>query len=262
VARAHTPLRSRAEVRYELEVLRHLGRNGWSVPIPVADLTTVDGRVYSLCTYVPGGPCDTRAEASRARGAMLARLHVALLPLLDRLGQRPCWRAKPDLDDPRLQPAQKDGLDLLRSAEPSLAAEVDHAEAAARGELAGLRLDALPAFLLHGDFTTSNVRQRRGRPRGVIDFDLCHVGIRPWELAMARPQRAPELLHAYSREAERLGIPLSEEEVAVLPTVYRAFRLGVVAWAIADGARLGRVDAEFIRSQLQKFRAPYVPTTS
>jgi Ser/Thr protein kinase RdoA (MazF antagonist) len=240
-------LRSRAEVAYELEVLRHLGRLGWPVPVPAADLLELGGRLYSLCAYVAGGPCDTSARTNRDRGTLLARLlHVDLLPLRDRLGQRPSWRMQPDLDDPRLERARREGLDMLRSADGALAEEVDQAEAAGRAELRGLRLEALPRFLLHGDFTAGNVRQRRGRPCGAIDFDLCHVGSRPWELVIARLQRAPEMLDGYRSEAARLGIRLSAEEEGTLPGVYRAFRAGMIGWALADGARAGSIDRDFI----------------
>ena len=254
VVRRYAALRSAAEVAYELVVLRHLDHLGWSVPAPAADVAEVDGRLYSLCAYVPGGPCDAGAESGRRRGALLARLHTALLPLRDRLGQRPSWRAQPDLDDPRLGPDRQVGLDQLRSVDHALVEEIEESDTAARAELRGLPLEALPTFLLHGDFTTWNVRQRRGRPRGVIDFDVCHVGYRPWELAIARLQRAPTLLEGYRGEAVRLGIPLSAMEERVLPVVYRAFRVGMIGWALADGARLGSVDREFIRVRLQKFR--------
>jgi Ser/Thr protein kinase RdoA (MazF antagonist) len=254
VARRYTPFRSRAEVAYELEVLRHLGQLGWSVPIPVAGVIDVGGRRYSLCAYVAGGRCDDSPESARRRGALLAALHAALLPVRDRLGQRPDWRAQPVLDDPRFESDRLEGLDRLRSEHRALAEEIDQASTAARAELRGLGLDGLPRFVLHGDFTTGNVRQRRGRPCGAIDFDLCHVGCRPWELVIARLQRAPALLDGYRREAARLGIPLSAEEERVLPAVNRSFRAGMIGWALVEGARLGVVDADFIRVQLQKLR--------
>jgi Ser/Thr protein kinase RdoA (MazF antagonist) len=254
VVRRYAALRSAAEVTYELAVLQHLDRLGWSVPVPAADLAEADGRLYSLCAYVPGGPCNTDAESGRRRGALLATLHAALLPLRDRLGQRPSWRAQPDLDNPRFEPDRQRGLDRLRSADPALAAEIEQAGAAARAELRGLRLDALPTFLLHGDFTTWNVRQRRGRLCGVIDFDVCHVGYRPYELAIARLQRAPTMLDGYREEAARLGIPLSATEERVLPAVYRAFRIGMIGETLSDGARLGSVDRDLIRVQLEKLR--------
>lgn len=112
----------------------------------------------------------------------------------------------------------------------------------------------MPRFLLHDDFTTSNVRQRRGRPCGVVDFDLCHVGIRAWELVIARLQRAPALLDGYRAEAAALGIPLTAEETEALPAVYRVFRAGMIGWALVDGAQLGAVNEAFIRVQLQKLR--------
>jgi homoserine kinase type II len=254
VARRYTALRSREEVAYELEVLRHLGGLGWSVPVPAADAIDVAGRRYSLCAYVAGGRCDDSAESGRRRGVLLARLHDALRPLCDSLGQRPSWRALPVLDASRFEPSRQEGLEALRSADGGLAEEIEQAAAAANAEVKGLRLDALPQFLLHGDFTTGNVRQRRGRPCGAIDFDLCHIGCRPWELVIARLQRAPAMLDGYRSEAARLGIPLSLEEERVLPAVYRAFRAGMIGWALVEGARLGSVDRDFIRVQLQKLR--------
>jgi Ser/Thr protein kinase RdoA (MazF antagonist) len=260
VARRYTAFRSLAEVVYELEVLRHLGRLGWSVPVPAAGPIDAGGRRYSLCAYVPGGPCDDSVESARLRGALLARLHAALQPLRDRLGQRPGWRPHPVLDEARFEAARLEGLHKLRSVDRDLADEIDRACAAARDELGGLGLDALPRFLLHGDFTTGNVRQRRGRPSGAIDFDLCHVGCRPWELVIARLQRAPAMLDGYRRESARLGIPLTAEEESVLPAVYRAFRAGMIGWALVEGAQRPELDAEFIRVQLEKLRVG-LPTT-
>src|SRR5437879_5813514 len=49
VVRRHTSVRSLAEVAYELEVMRHLGRLGWSVPVPAADVVEIGARRYSLC---------------------------------------------------------------------------------------------------------------------------------------------------------------------------------------------------------------------
>jgi Ser/Thr protein kinase RdoA (MazF antagonist) len=189
------------------------------------------------------------------------RLLVALLPLRDRLGQRPCWRAQPVLDDPRFEPARLEGLDALRSTDRALAAEIDHAGAAARAEVSGLRLDEVPTFLLHGDFTTANVRQRRGRPCGIIDFDMCHVGCRPWELVIARLQRAAAMLDGYRSEASRLGIPVSAEEERLLPAVYRVFRAGMIGWALSEGIRGGSIDRDFIRVQLHKLRLGLPPTS-
>lgn len=259
VVRRYQADRSRGEVEYELEVLRHLGRLGWSVPVPAAAAIELDGHQHSLCAYVAGGPCDDRAETSRRRGALLAALHAALLPLRDRLGQRPCWRPQPIVDEPRFEPDRLAGLEALRAEDPELAGTVEHAHAAALAEIDGLRLDELPPFLLHGDFTTNNVRQRRGRPVGVIDFDLCHVGNRPWELAIARVHRAPAMLDGYRIGAARLGIPLTDREERALPAVYRVFRAGMVGWALVDGARLGRIDRGAVRTQLDKLRAGLHP---
>jgi Phosphotransferase enzyme family len=161
---------------------------------------------------------------------------------------------------PRFALARQQGLEWLGSQDSALAREIEQVDAAARAELRGLGLDALPRFLLHGDFTTGNVRQRRGRPYGAIDFDLCHVGHRPWELVIARLQRAPAMLDGYRSEAARLGIPLSTEEARVLPAVYHVFRTGMIGWALVEGAQLGNIDANVIRVQLHKLRLGLVAT--
>lgn len=254
VARRYTVFRSGPEVEYELQVLRHLGMLGWSVSAPVAGVVEHDGRQHSLCTYVAGGPCDDGDETSRRRGVLLARLHSALLTLRDQLGQRPCWRAQPVVDDPRFEPQRRAGLEALRSADPELADEVERAHSAALAELDRLQLGELPTFLLHGDFTTANVRQRRRLPIGIIDFDLCHVGNRPWELAIARIQRAPAMLDGYRTEAGRLGIPLTAHEERALPGVYRAFRAGMISWSLVEGAHRGFIDRDFVHLQLRKLR--------
>ena len=68
-----------------------------------------------------------------------------------------------------------------------------------------------------------DVHYQRGRLAGVIDFDLTHVDTRPYELAIARAYRAPEMADAYRAELAACGWPLSGLEEAAVAPVYRAF---------------------------------------
>jgi Ser/Thr protein kinase RdoA (MazF antagonist) len=119
------------------------------------------------------------------------------------------------------------------------------------GQLPPHALAALPTFLLHGDFADWNVLGVRGGPSAVIDFDLCHVGVRPWEFAIARVHRAPRLMDGYRAEADALGISLTPDEARWLPAVNRAFRIHVLGWALENACTVGTPDLAFIRRQLQ-----------
>ena len=76
--------------------------------------------------------------------------------------------------------------------------------------------DDLPVMVVHGDFAEWNVHYDGDRLAGVIDFALTHVDSRPYELAIARAYRAPELVDAYRAELAACGWPLSELEESAL----------------------------------------------
>ena len=91
-----------------------------------------------------------------------------------------------------------------------------------------------------------------GRLAGVIDFELTHVDTRPYELAIARAYRAPEMADAYRAELAASGWPLSELEEAALTPVYHAFRVGMAAAEMEDGLLTGHYDLAMIERQLSR----------
>jgi Ser/Thr protein kinase RdoA (MazF antagonist) len=109
---------------------------------------------------------------------------------------------------------------------------------------------------LHGDFAEWNVHYDQGRLAGVIDFGLTHVDSRPFELAIARAYRAPELLDAYRAELVAVGWPLSDLEEAAIDPVYRAFRVGMAAAEMGDGLINGVYDLPMIERQLTRTGTP------
>jgi homoserine kinase type II len=120
------------------------------------------------------------------------------------------------------------------------------------GSLAALGADELPVMVMHGDFAEWNVHYDCDGPAGVIDFGLTHVDSRPFELAIARGYRAPEMVDAYRAELAAGGWPLSDLEEAALTPVYHAFRVGMAAAEMEDGLRTGHYDLAMIERQLSR----------
>jgi homoserine kinase type II len=241
------------ELRYEHEVLRHLAQAGWAVPAPVGELVRCEDRWYCLTRYVPGqAVTEEDAGQQRRRGRDLARLHLALRGLDERLGQRVGWRAQHQ--GATLQTAMDWTACVagLTQVSPRLGAWAMAAASRTQETLAAIGADALPVLVVHGDFASWNVHYQHGRLAGVIDFGLTHLDSRPYELAIARTWRAPDALEAYRSELVRLGWPLSDLEEAAIRPLYHAFRLDQIAWPLTRGLRTGQFDLAAIERQLAR----------
>src|SRR3954447_6811792 len=147
--------RSDADLSWETELLRHLDREGMTVPVPIA---TTDGRLFAdglvVMTYVAGGAPDTEADWRRVADT-LRRLHR----LTQGWPQRPGWRSSTDL----LHAETRTKIDL--GAMPP--------EGVARCRAAWARLVGRRTCVVHGDpsnpgnvrMTAERVARRRPRPR-------------------------------------------------------------------------------------------------
>jgi Ser/Thr protein kinase RdoA (MazF antagonist) len=244
---------TREELGYEHAVLDRLAGVGWVVPAALGEPVRWQGRWYCPTRYVPGEA--VRSEDSgqrRRRGRDLARLHLALRGAAESLGQRPEWRAQHAAVTVRSGHPWEERVGGLASVSPRLAAWARAAATQAHESLAALGAGELPVMVVHGDFAAWNVHYDRERLAGVIDFGLTHVDSRPFELAIARSYRAPEMLDAYRAELAALGWPLSELEEAALTPVYHAFRVGMAAAEMADGVATGGYDLAMIERQLAR----------
>lgn len=240
------------DVLYEHAVLRYLAGTGWVVPEPVSDLIEVDDALYCATRFVPGSAVDTESpEQQRRRGQDLARLHLVLRGL--EVGQRPGWQPQHTAATVHSDIDWDACVLALRRVDASLA---DWAVAAADStseELAALGASDLPVMVVHGDFTSWNVHYSEdGLLAGVIDFGLTHLDSRPYELAIARGYRAPEMIRSYRTELAELGWPLTPLEEAAIEPMQRAFRVDMAAWFVDSGTRTGSFDLAMIRSQLQR----------
>jgi Ser/Thr protein kinase RdoA (MazF antagonist) len=242
-----------ADLAYEHAVLHHLADAGWAVPVPVGDLIEDAGLWYCLTRRVPGHAVSGESPAQQARrGRDLARLHVALRGLGERIGQRPGWRAQHE------DVSVHTGVDWqacvrgLTAVSPALARWAAAAAEDIHEALVAVGAGGLPLTVVHGDFAEWNVHYRRRRLAGVIDFALTHLDSRPYELALARTWRAPDAVVAYQKELGRSGWPLTALEEAAMQPVYRAFRLDMTAWLLDQGLRTGEYDLPAIARQLAR----------
>lgn len=239
------------DLAYEHAVLRHADARDWDVPVPLSDVVGVDGHWYCLNRFIAGAAVrDEDASQRRRRGRHLAQLEVDLQALVAPLGQRAGWCPQHVARSPVLEIDWEVAVDHLAEADGRLAAWAAVAAEDIAATLAAVGADALPLTVVHGDFAEWNVHYDGDRLAGVLDFELAHLDSRPYELAIARTYRSPESTEAYADELARLGWPLSDLERAAIGPVYRAFRLGMVAWSVHAGRRDGHDDLPFVERQL------------
>jgi Ser/Thr protein kinase RdoA (MazF antagonist) len=157
--------RSDADLGWETELLRHLDREGLTVPLPIP---TTDGRLFAaglvVMTYVEGGPPETEADWGRVADT-LRQLHR----LTQGWPQRPGWRSSTDL----LHAETGTKVDL--GAMP--------AESVARCRAAWARLTGRETCVVHGDPNPGNIRMTAERV-ALIDWDESHVDVPDLDLVL------------------------------------------------------------------------------
>jgi Ser/Thr protein kinase RdoA (MazF antagonist) len=253
VLRRYHAWTAREDLSYEHAVLSYLVGIGWVVPAAVGAPVFWQDRWYCLTRYVPGDALTAEDASQRSRrGRDLARLHLALRGLHERIGQRPGWRAQHTAVSVRAADDWEECLRGLASVSPRLARWAQAAATQAHDSLTAIGAADLPVMVVHGDFAEWNVHYEHGRLAGVIDFGLTHVDTRPYELAIARTYRAPQAIDAYRAELAASGWPLSELEEAALVPVYHAFRVGMAIAEMAGGRITGSYDLAMIERQLSR----------
>ena len=164
--------RSDADLAWETDLLRHLDRQGLTVPVPIA---TTSGRLFADClvvmTYVEGEPPETEADWRRVADT-LRQLHR----VTQGWPQRPGWRSSTDL----LHAETGTRIDL--GAMPP--------EGVARCRAAWARLVGSPTCVVHSDPTPGNIRVTADRV-ALIDWDESHVDAADFDLVL--PHNAADL---------------------------------------------------------------------
>ncbi len=186
---------SRDDADYELRLLTRIAALGWPVAPAIGVPIVGAGSLLSLFPYLPGEPfsaTDPHTE-QRTRGRLLAHLHADLARLTD-IGQRGTWRrCEAILGDPALDR-------ILALHERGRAEEVRLLRwhlAHARERIVGLRPHALPDTIVHGDFTSWNLRFRGGHLSGILDFELAHRDHRIADFALSWRGHHDAVIHGY-----------------------------------------------------------------
>jgi Ser/Thr protein kinase RdoA (MazF antagonist) len=157
--------RSDADLTWETELLRHLDREGMTVPVPIP---TADGRHFAdglvVMTYVEGRPPEMEADWRRVADT-LRRLHR----LTPGWPQRPGWRSSTDLLH------SETGVRIDLGAMPP--------EAVLRCRAAWARLVGRERCVVHGDPNPGNIRMTPDRV-ALIDWDESHVDVPDLDLVL------------------------------------------------------------------------------
>jgi Ser/Thr protein kinase RdoA (MazF antagonist) len=157
--------RSDADLSWETELLRHLDREGMTVPVPIP---TTDGRYFAdglvVMTYVEGEPPETEADWRRVADT-LRQLHR----LTQGWPQRPGWRSSTDLVH------AETGTRIDLGAMP--------AEAVVRCRAAWARLTGRERSVVHGDPNAGNIRMTADRV-ALIDWDESHLDVPDLDLVL------------------------------------------------------------------------------
>jgi Ser/Thr protein kinase RdoA (MazF antagonist) len=157
--------RSDADLAWETELLRHLDRQGLTVPVPIP---TTAGRDFAdglvVMTYMEGGPPETEADWRRVADT-LRQLHR----LTQGWPQRPGWRSSTDL----LHAESGTKIDLGEMP----------AEGVVRCRAAWARLTGRPRCVVHGNPSPGNIRMTADRV-ALIDWDESHVDVPDLDLVL------------------------------------------------------------------------------
>lgn len=118
-------------------------------------------------------------------GDVLGRMHAATDGWLPPAPARKDWPREFRMASniPALLDALADAVDAAASAEVELAQRMLAASEEVAGQLTDERYAALPAVVVHGDYTWANLKFRCGRLSGVFDFDWTYRQARLDDLA-------------------------------------------------------------------------------
>jgi Ser/Thr protein kinase RdoA (MazF antagonist) len=232
--------RSRPEVAYELELLRHLRSKGVSVssPVPAADgalsvtLRAPEGpRQAAVFTYAEGRPISWRdAQHCLAAGRLAARLH-------DGADDFVTSHARPALD---LVHLIDEPLDAVR---PFLAGRVDELAYLSdlatrlRGRAAVAIQEGLDWGPCHGDLGAKNIHVCEGLT--AFDFDLSGPGWRVYDFApVYRATRAPAMRRGWDAflRGYQERRPLAQSDLAAVP-LFRVLRHFAMLGSFASNAQ-------------------------
>jgi Ser/Thr protein kinase RdoA (MazF antagonist) len=254
--------RSEEEIRYELDLLRHLAARGVAVSVPVAahgDRLTLrlgapeGARYLVLFTYANGtrAPWSVPEDAYRV-GAAAAAIHAASDDFAT------CWR-RPSLEIGYLTDQALVAIRPFLAHRPADCAFLEQFVDRLKERATALVAQGLDWGVCHGDFGLKNIHRDSEGRLTVFDFDLCGPGWRALDLALMRwvavDHKNESLWEAFVRGYADARF-LSAADFAAVPMFHAAAHLsslGLFAQNIGDWGSADMSDWLFDR-ELQFFR--------
>jgi Ser/Thr protein kinase RdoA (MazF antagonist) len=232
------------DVEWEVAAVEIYAAAGAPVPRPIAPPRWVDGEVWLMMPWLAGRVLrhpPVSEDEYRRLGVLLAEHHVATadMPVP---AQRPWFGECAKGAAPAIGgPARRDEL---LAALARVDADAAHRFRAAAEVLEArdlpARLAGLPLRIVHGDFSTWNIKMAGGRLIGLFDFDGAHVDIRAVDVAFARRGYHDAVVEGYQSVA-----PLSDAELDALDGLWLGGILNGLWRVLEDRVAVGEADLMF-----------------
>jgi Ser/Thr protein kinase RdoA (MazF antagonist) len=247
------------DVDWEIAAVEAYAAAGAPVPRPIAPPRVANGEVWLMMPWLGGRvlrhPPVSDAEFRRL-GVLLAEHHLATAAM-PAPGQRPgmgeCAKgAAPESGGAR---RRDELLDALARVDPDAAKRFRAAAEALEVRDLPARLADCPLRLVHGDFSSWNIKLVDGRLTGLFDFDCAHIDVRAADVAASRRGYHDPVVDGYLSVA-----PLSDAELEALDGLWLGGILHGL-WRVLED-RLARGEADLMfglgwqLEQLEKTR-PY-----
>jgi Ser/Thr protein kinase RdoA (MazF antagonist) len=229
------------DVDWEVAAVEAYAAAGAPVPRPIAPPRTVDGEIYLLMPWLAGRVLrhpPVSDDEFRRLGALLAEHHLAT-------AAKPTPAQRPGMDESAKGAAPRIGgalrrtelLDALARADPDAARRFRVAAEALEARDLPARLAACPLRIVHGDFSSWNIKVAGGRLTGLFDFDCAHVDVRAYDVAAARRG-----YHDAAVEGYLSVTPLSDAELDALDGLWLGGILNGLWRVLEDRLSAGEAD--------------------
>ncbi|HEX3408259.1 MAG TPA: phosphotransferase, partial [Caulobacteraceae bacterium] len=203
------------DVDWEVAVVETYAAAGAPVPRPVAPPRVVDGEVWLMMPWLAGRVLrhpPVSDDDYRRLGALLAEHHLQTAGM-PTPAQRPGSGEAARGAAPQIGGAARRAelLQALASVDPDAARRFRAAAEALEARALPTELADCPPRLVHGDFSTWNIKVAGGRLIGLFDFDCAHVDVRAYDVAAARRGYHDPVVEGYLSVT-----PLTDAELGAL----------------------------------------------
>ena len=229
------------DVDWEVAAVEAFAAAGAPVPRPIAPPRVVDGEIYMMMPWLAGRVLrhpPVSDDEFRRLGALLTEHHLAT-PSMPVPAQRPGVTESAKGAAPAVGGLARRGelLDALARVDAHAANRFRAAAEALEARDLPTRLADCPLRLVHGDFSSWNIKLACGRLIGLFDFDCARVDVAAYDLAAARRGYHDPVVEGYLSVT-----PLSDAEIAALDGLWLGGILGGLWRVLEDRLAAGDPD--------------------